>query len=173
MSFQSQYARYQQAGYVGGLARPGTPFAYEIGEAGQELQPGWGVMYSATNDDWRIPTSAATRLGVLGIVSFDPASLSSTLDSIPSGANSDQVIKIADGREVRIGVQGVFWARAGEAMEYGDLVVFDHGTDKDWLKLTTPTTVAGLPRRAVVVVSPVPVVSGALVELSFGSGLTK
>ena len=171
MAFQSQYAKYQQAGYPGQLERAGSPHGFDLGEAGVELQPGWGVQYLSASNDWRIPTSAATRLLVLGIVSYDSATVSSALTAVPAGANSDQVIKIADEAMIKIGVQGVFWAIAGEALEYGDLVVFDQGDDKDWIKLAKPAAFANLPKRGVMVVSPVAVASGDLVELSFGSGV--
>ena len=126
MAIQTEYSRHQKAGFHGDVSRPVPPVVYDTGQVSVAVKPGWAVLYDASADKWRIPTTDAERLDVVGIVSFD------------SGvrANSNGVIEFEADDVIKIGVTGHFWAKAGEALEYGDLVVFDHGADKDWIKYT-------------------------------------
>ena len=157
---QSNYSVYQQKGYVGDVAYPGRETNFEIGvagvpAAGASLQPGWGVVYTPTSNDWLLATSAATALTVTGIVSFNPAETQSgVLSAIPSGANSDSFVEYADEAVIKVGTVGAFWAKAGEALEYGDIVVFDYGGDKDWIKPATAiTNYATQPKMAIYALS--------------------
>lgn len=155
---QSNYNVYQQKGYVGDVAYPGRETHFEIGVAGiptsgKSLQPGFGVVYTVASNDWRIPTSAAERLAVTGIVSFNPAETQGgVLTAIPSGANSDTFVDYANDAVIKVGTVGAFWATAGVALEYGDIVVFNQ-TDEDWEKVPSITNYATQPKMSVYAVS--------------------
>ena len=125
MVIQGNYARHQKTGFYGDVSRPNTPYFFEVGQVSVSVKPGYGVLYDATADKWKLPTTAAERLEVSGIVSFDSA----------LKANSDGEIEFAANALIKVGVMGHFYAKAGEALEYGDLVVFDQG-DSDWVKYT-------------------------------------
>ena len=148
-SIQDVYALYQGRGYPGQLARPNAPYAFQQGTAGvvtgTSLRSGYGVKYDQTNNDFRLPTSDADALEVIGIASYDMGAIQSSLTATPDGENSDQVIEIRDNRPIRVGLEGWFWAIAGGALEFGDILRYDPD-DENWRKITTPTAISGLPR---------------------------
>ena len=126
MAIQTTYARHQRPGFYGDVSRPIPPCIFDVGLTSVAVKPGYGVLYDATADKWRIPTTDAERLDVMGIASFDSA----------VKANADGVIEYPAEAIIKVGVMGHFYAKAGEALEYGDLAVFDHGNDKGWIKYT-------------------------------------
>ena len=165
-AIQQQYRRHQQAGQPGWLARPNAPHAYDMGEAGEALNPGDGVRYVAATNDWRKPTSTAERLEVQGIVSYDIAAPSGAITQA-TGQNASAQVEIADGSPIKVGVIGSFWAIAGGAIEYGDIVLFDQ-SNSNWVRGSTPgTSLATTPRNPAICVSPSPVASGDIVEIRF------
>ena len=136
---QSSYGRHQQAGWPGSKAKPGAPMEFVTGPVGvptngTKPKPGYGVYYNKTNKDFRVPTSLDQSLLVEGIVIYDAGTVQGSQSTPSTGANSDTLVAYEHGRVVKIGIFGTFFAVAGEALEFGDLVVFDHGTDKDWIK---------------------------------------
>ena len=168
---QSQYGRYQQAGYPGEVARPSDPCVFDIGQAhipasGDNLQPGWGVYWDSTNDGFIIPAATGNEHNVTHIVSFDRAHVASTLSAIPTGANSDQLIEFADGAVMKLGAMGHFWVIARVALEFGDHLNFDF-TTKKW---ETYTPAASDIRTPAICVSQAPVAANGLAIVRFGFG---
>lgn len=123
MVIQDRYTAHQRRGFHGDVARPVPPCIYDTGRVSVAVRPGYGVLYDPTQDRWRLPTTDAERLEVTGIVGFDSSVV----------GNSDGQIEYAAGAVVKIGVMGHFYAEAGEALEYGDPVVFDQD-DGDWIR---------------------------------------
>ena len=178
MVIQSSYARHQTAGFYGDISRPVPQCIFDLGITSVPVKPGDGVLYDSTADKWKLPTTDAEQLEVSGIVCFDSA----------VKANSDGVIEFAADALIKVGVMGHFFAKAGEALEYGDLVVYDQ-TDKDWVKYTrTIAAYSGtvdadgvttyvsdaidtLPKAPAVAVSKA--ASGGLVELRFSGAVTR
>ncbi len=178
MVIQSTYARHQRRGFYGDVARPNTPHFYEVGQTSVAVKPGDGVLYDATEDKWALPTSDAERLEVSGVVSFDSA----------VKANADGVIEFAANALIKVGVMGHFYAKAGEALEYGDLVVYDEA-DGDWIKYSRTVddysgtvdatgvsdyvrgAILGLPKTSVIATTKAS--SGGLVELRFSGAVVR
>ena len=125
MVIQDSYSRHQRAGFYGDVARPVPPCIFDVGQVAVAVKPGAGVLYDATDDKWRLPTTMEERLDVSGIVGFDSA----------VKGNSDGVIEFVADSTIKVGVMGHFYAKAGEALTYGDLVVYDE-VDGDWIKYT-------------------------------------
>ena len=127
---------YQQPGWVGDCARPEEPTLYDYQSlSGVALKPGHGVWYDRANNNWKAPTNIAGQLDVTGFVSYDPATVAQKLTSTPTGANSRQNTEIPSDEPVKIGLMGSFWAIAGETLEPGDLVWFDH-EDENWQRFS-------------------------------------
>jgi hypothetical protein len=175
MVVQSQYGRYPGIGYVGDLSRPEEPYrfihpaVFHQVAAARAARPGDPVYYVAASNQFALPTDAATLLTVCGIVSFDPGTLPSTLAAIPSGANSDQFIEYKDDAIIKIGTMGTFYVVAGEALEYGDLVVWDVASFK-WDKGARAANHAAIPNFPIQCVSRAPVAADGIAEVLIGSG---
>lgn len=127
---QRVFERDQALGYPGDVARENAPTAFDTGQIyvasnAIDPRPGEPVIYDATRNQYRLPASASENDDVLGIISFDSGTVASNLDSFPAGANSPSLIEYADDATVKVGVLGTFWALAGEALEYGDIVEWD------------------------------------------------
>ena len=162
---QTVYNRYQQKGFVGALVRPNAPYEYDNGLAGVTVSPGQGVWYDASNNDFRLPTSAAERLLVVGIVSYDPGTVQSNLASVPSGSNSDTDIEFAADANIKIGVRGSFFVVAGEALEYGDQLVYNQTTER-WVAAPALTADAtSLPKASIVCIERAAVADGDIIEV--------
>ena len=172
---QTQFATTPGAGYPGSLSRAEEPHIYihpavfHLPAAGRKARPGDPVYYDAAENKFALPHNAATLLQTLGIVSYDLGTIQSLLAAIPAGSNSPAFIEYDDDAILKVGVMGTFYAIAGEALEFGDLVVWDVASFK-WDKLTKPAAFADLHSYPVVVASRAPVAVDGLVELRFGSG---
>lgn len=147
-------ALYQGRGYPGMIARGVPQSIWEevkvgIPNNGANLQPGWGVFWSGTNDDVREPTTDAEELAVIGVVGYNYGTDTTQLATTPTNANSDKRIEYKDDSVVRICIEGYVFLRAGEALEKFDRLRFDRA-DNNWQKITTPTTVAAIPQLSVV-----------------------
>ncbi len=130
MVIQDTYTTRQGIGYYGGIARPNTPTFFELGQVSDAVKPGYGVLFDDATEKWRLPDDASERLEVSGIVGFDSA----------LKPNDSGVIEFEANSTAKIAVMGHFYAKAGEALKYGDLVVFDQ-VDNDWVKYDR--TIAG------------------------------
>lgn len=153
MPIQSNYETYQSRGFVGQEARGTPPACYETAAVhvptnGDNIQPGWGVVWDTTEEQFKEPTSDAEQLAVQGIVGMDMTAKTTQLTSIPTGANSMRRVEYADNAVVRVMTEGFMWVYAGGNVNFGDALVFDRA-DNQWKKLTTPTTIAGLPQLCV------------------------
>ena len=178
MTVQKTYRRHQRAGFYGDVARPMPPCVFDLGQVSEAVKPGDGVLYDASDDKWRLPTTDAERLEVAGIVSFDSAVT----------PNSEGAIEFAANSVVKVGVVGHFFAKAGEALAYGDLVVYDEG-DGDWIKYSRTVedysgtvdasgisdyvreAINTLPKTTVIATTKAD--SGGLVELRFSGGIVR
>ena len=145
---------YQGRGLPGMIARPVPQACFELVKAGvasggDNIKPGWGVFRNATNDDYREPTTDQEELDVVGIVGYTYGTDQTVLSSIPTGANSNTDIQYKDDAEMRIMIEGCMYLLAGEALEKFDRLRFDRA-DNEWKKITTPTTIAGIPQLSVV-----------------------
>ena len=191
MSFQTNYNIYQQDGWPGQLARANEPYAYHTGLVhvptnGRKPRPGDAVYYDATQNSFALPTNDAQSQQAIGIVSYDPPTVQSSLSTVPDGANSDSYIEYANDSVVKIAVLGTFFVVAGEAVEYDQLVQWDR-TNQDWrVVANNPPNVSGgsvsalvtsvnaafdaLRRTPVTVVSPEPVAANGIVEVRIGWG---
>ena len=136
-AIQTQYNRYQQAGWPGALARPNEPHAFHIGVlhvpsgATRTPRPGDPVYYDATENQYAIPTTAAQLNAVCGIIVYDSGTVQAELTSPPTDANSPAYIEYKDNAEIKVGFAGTYFGIAGEAQEYDDLLVWDL-TDFKW-----------------------------------------
>lgn len=134
---QRIYRTYEQEGWPGALARPNEPHAFHFGlinvptGATRKPRPGDPVYWDATEKRYAIPTTAAQLNAVCGILVFDSGTVQGTLDTIPSNVNSDAFIEYADNAQVKVGVMGTYYALAGEALTYDQLVAWDT-TDYKW-----------------------------------------
>ena len=174
MAIQRVFRRHQQPGWVGGLARPDAPYAYDIGQihvptSGRKGRPGDGVIWDATENQYKVPTTAAEELLVIGIVAYDAGTVQSTLGTVPTTENSDQFIEYEDNAIIKVGVMGTFWIIAGGACEYGDLMRHQNGDEK-W-NADTPSAYGELYKRAVECVSKVGA-DGGIIEGRIGYGRT-
>ena len=178
MAIQNEYARHQRPGFYGDVSRPVPPSVFDLGQVSVAVKPGSGVLYDATADKWRLPTTNAERLDVTGIVSFDSAVV----------ANRDGVIEYPVDTIIKVGVMGHFYAQAGEVLEYGDLVVFDQVAG-DWIKYTRTVedfsgtvdasaisdyvrdAINTLPKAPIIAVSDA--VAGGLVDLRLSGALVR
>ena len=195
MPVQVDYGRYPEKGYLGDVARPAEPFAFDLGLAhvptsGRKPRPGDAVYYDTTANGFAVPTTAAQRTAVIGIVSYDPGVVSSTLASAPTDANSDQFVEFYDDDPIKICVFGTVWVRAGSAMEYGQVVQQDTYSTPDYKwdpytpDLSVPNTFADLAAARAAVfavvensrsrvfecVNPTPVADSDLVQVRIGYG---
>lgn len=144
---------YQGRGYAGAVAREVPQNIFEEVKAGvpnngANLQPGWGVFWSGTNNDVREPTSDAEELAVIGIVGYTYGSATSQLATTPANANSDKRIEFKNDEVIRICIEGYMYLRAGEALKKFDRLRFDRA-DNNWQKITTPTTVPNIAQLSV------------------------
>ena len=191
--FQINYDIYQQAGWPGQQARPGEPYAYDTGvlhvpaAATRNPRPGDAVYWDETENAYAIPTTAAEVSSVVGLISYDASTLQSSLSAVPSGANSDAFIEYKDGAVVKVAVMGTFYAQAGSAMEYGEMIDWDTA-DFLWdprtqageigsgvstvtaLRTAVNSLISGLARLPIVCVSPEPVAANGVAEVRLGWG---
>jgi len=164
MTIQSVYNKYQQKGFVGDLARPIAPYAFDTGIAGVELRPGEGVYYDSTTNKFIKPVDAATRLLVTHIVGTDKGTLQTTI-STPAGANSNQEVVIAADTVGKFLLLGAMYVVAGETLEFGDALVFDEAAG-DWIKATAVTSDATtLPRASIICIDVQGAADGEIVEV--------
>ena len=136
MSIQSDYNKYQQLGFPGQIAHAYEAYGFDQAQANEEIKPGQGVYLSAGK--WVLPTSLATSLLVTHIVGFNQpmVAVTSHADSIAKG-----------------GAYGSFVVLAGEDVNIGDVLYFDH-TDLEW-KIYAPVdpTAADMPKATFVALS--------------------
>ena len=172
---QSVAGRYPPLGYPGDLARAGEPFAFDLLNAqvptnGRKPRPGDALYYDAANNGVAVPTSATQVRSVLGICSYDPGTVTSTLPTgVPTGANSDQFIEYDDGDAIKMIVFGTVWIIAGAAMEYGQTLAWDT-TNNDFRPLSRQSAVANLHLVNIVCVSPAPVAADGVAQVRVGFG---
>jgi uncharacterized protein (UPF0264 family) len=62
----------------------------------------------------------------VGIVLYDEGTV----------ASATGTVTYADGDRIRIGVYGSFYAQSSEALEYGDILVWDTTNNDGWVKHT-------------------------------------
>lgn len=132
---QSQYTRYQAEGWPGMNARPRVPCKTMLlktytANNGRKPRPGDAVMYDSTQNAVKVPTSDAEVRQVVGIVSYDVGTVQQSLDSTPSGANSNQYVEYASGSHALIYTFGVIYGIAAGAAEYGDLMRFNRTSNR-------------------------------------------
>lgn len=148
---------YQSEGYVGTIARPVPQACFEEGRAhvpsgGTSIKPGFGLVYDQSENKFKEPTTTAEELAVVGVCSYDLRAIPTTLATTPTNSNSNQSVEFADDKLLRVCIEGVMYLKAGQAIEFGDLLRFDRSAD-DWVKITAPTAVSGIPRLSVVCLS--------------------
>lgn len=144
---QQVYRQHLQEGWPGMIARPNVAHKYMslkvyVPTNGRNPRPGDAVVYDSTRKAVRLPTSDAEERQVIGIVSYDIGVVGSTLDSTPSGSNSDAYVEFKDGSFALVATFGVFYGTAGGAASYGDVMAFNR-TDNDW-EVATDTVIASL-----------------------------
>ena len=188
---QIQYNRYQQDGYLGQLSRPNEPHAVRLGKlhvpagaAVRKPRPGDPVLYDATENQFKIPTDAAEAKKIVGIIGYDVQEISSQLSSIPTGANSDTYLEYEDNDLIRIVELGSAFVLSGEALEYGDRLLWDHVTFK-WdkqaaitvaganvaaLVISMNAALANLQSKPAICIARAPVVADTLTEINLGYG---
>jgi hypothetical protein len=130
-TIQNIYAYGQQKGLPGQIARPTAPWDQDLQVVNEEVSPGMGVFYSAADDAFVLPTSAAERLLVTHIVSFDPTS-SNEANSLLTGNNNSEVV-FAAGSIAPLACFGSFFVTAGATLENEDPVVYNETTET-WIK---------------------------------------
>ncbi len=144
---QRQYDVRQRRGLLGQCARPNVPNVYHPGKIhvpanGTPPKPGMGVWYDEAQDAYRLPTNDVEQRQVIGMLSYEQGV--NTRQSSYTG-NTNQVLQYADGDVVKVAVLGAFFACAGEALKYGDLVYFDrNAAELDW-KVVNSLTQAAAP----------------------------
>ena len=167
MPVQTSYAVNPDRGFAGKLARPTEPHSLDSGQvhvpaaATRKPTPGDAIVYDATENQFKLPTSAAESLTVCGILTY-------RADTV-QGATG---LVFNDNDEIEVGVFGTFWVVAGSALEYGDLIAWDR-TDYKWDKLATPAAFANLVDCPIVCVSRLPVAADGLAQARIGLGRVK
>lgn len=134
-NIQQRFRAHQQEGWPGQLARPNEPHFFHTGTLyvpanGRNPRPGDAVLYDASQDSFKLPTTAAESAQICGIISYDQGTVQKSLASAPTGVNSEGYVEYKDDDIIKVGVMGTFYVIAGSAMEYGQLVQWDRA---DWL----------------------------------------
>ena len=166
---QTDFARHQQIGQVGEIARPSAPFDIDRGVAGVELKPGMGVYYDSGNDNWILPTSDATRKLVTHVVSFNKNSFNTDI-AAPTTNNLTEVV-FAIGTMMPLVDLGSVFVLAGETLESQDAVIYNQTTEK-WIKYAPASPTANDLRKKVFTAYVDPgktVADGEIVEIKVSS----
>ena len=116
MPFQTAYTRYSPRGYIGDLARPEEPHAFDIGpcyvaSSGRSPRPGDSIYWNTTQNAFEVPNSEATREMVIGVVSYDPGTVPKT------DSSGDPYVEYDNGDIIKVLVMGTVWLEAGSAIE--------------------------------------------------------
>jgi len=130
-NIQEFYATRLQKGLPGQLARPNAPWDQDLQKVNEEMSPGMGCYYSAGDDAFILPVSAATRLLVTHVVSFDPTS-NNVANSALTANNNSEVVFAADS-VAPLASFGSFFVMAGDTLENEDAVIYNETTEK-WVK---------------------------------------
>lgn len=153
---QRTYRYDQQEGWPGMLARPYAPYAYDTGQiqvamGAINIRPGEPVVYDATANRYRLPTSTEGT-EMVGIVSYDSGTVATT-GTFPATANSNALVEYTNDSRVKVGIMGTFYVIAGEALEYGQLVQWDasstNTTYRQWIGRNGPDLVTAPEEMAV------------------------
>ena len=150
---QINHALFQQALLPGQHAMPGAPYFIMEGSiyvpaSGRKPRPGDAVYYNETQNQWAYPTSAAHRLAVRAIVTWDKSTLTTSLAAIPSGSNSNQFVEYDDNQIAKIALVGIFAVTLGAATEAFEPLVSQ--ADFKWDPLTKPTAIGSIHENPVV-----------------------
>lgn len=124
---QSVYATYPEKNFPGNIARPGEPMSIERGllrvaTGTRNPRPGDALMFDRGENRFRLPTSASEARQVVGILGYDAT-------EIQSGADLDTV-SFSDNDEIRVNTFGTFWVTAGEALRWGDRLIWNTANQK-------------------------------------------
>ena len=164
MVIQRVYEINPEVGFVGDLARPSEPHSLESGllhvptGAARNPRPGDAVYYDTTANGFAVPTDAAERLLVVGILHY-------RRDAVAAGS----VISFADDTEVEIGVFGTFWVEAGAAAEYGQILQWQLD-DQKWDPLARVADIASMAQTPIVCVSRSAGADGDIIQARIGFG---
>ena len=174
MAVQGTYKVQPDRGRPGVLARPSQPWYIDtmlsyVPASGTAPEPGWGVYYDAANNGFAVPTNSDQQKDVVGIVASPGNVVQET----------DGDVEFKNGAQIEVFTGGTIWVTAEAALEYGDLVVFDHGSKK-WEKwnIPSPGTSASshtnwfnaLQKIRFTVVSQNPVKADEIVQVRIGAG---
>ena len=173
--FQRQFSIRQQEGLPGMLAHSQVPhFALQC-LAGVALRPGDGVYIDRADGKVKLPTSAAERGDVCGIVLYNQDSPEKTAAAVPATAQSAQYIEIDADNPVRVGFLGIYWGLAGETLQPGDDVEFNQ-TTRRWIRQNTDyanVTMATLPKFKARLMNNANVVADSLAAIYFSNSPNK
>ena len=178
MVIQTNYSINPGIGTPGVLVRPTSPHAMDSGQirvptSGRNPQPGDAIYYDRTNNRFALPIDDATNRLVCGILGY-------RFDTIQE---DDQTIQFDNDDFVQIFTMGTVWVRAGDAVEWGDLLRWQTD-DYKWNAHTRATlstsdtytdaavnaVIADLGRYPIVCVSPEPVADEGIAMAQIGYG---
>ena len=164
MAVQTSFEVRPPVGFVGDLARPGEPHAFDYGylhvpASGRKARPGDAVIWDETQNQYKVPVTAAEELLVVGIVSYEAS-------AIP---NSSGVIEYDDNEAIKVCVLGTVFVTAGGNTEYHHLLRFQED-DFKW-DAGNPTSYAETYHRAVECVT-MSGTDGDVIEARIGYGRT-
>ena len=103
--------------------------------ANENVEPGNAVFVQTNGDVERCGTDAQAKLAV-GVLQFSYGDEQSSLQNVPTGANSDQIVRYKNGDDVRVMTDGYIYVRAGASLNFMDRVVYDPDTNK-WIAAAT------------------------------------
>ena len=167
-SVQQSFNINPESGFPGDIAQASAPHVLDSGviniptSATRNPRPGDAVYYDTATNAFAIPTSAAQSHAVVGILSYRK-------DQV---ANANSIVEYADGDECEVGIFGGFWVKAGEALEYGNLLSWSR-TAFDWEVLTAPANFAALVNYPIACVSRKAVADGGIAIARLGYGRIK
>ena len=157
MAIQNAYARYPGQFRVGLQTRPAayseiTLVNFGLASGQSELcRPGDALVYNSTSNQFEIPATEIAARTAQVIVTYQIGR------GVATETSGD--ITYAAGAQVPVMLAGVVGVRAGEALEFGDSLIFDWGNpgDHQWIKNSVDAGDVAkaneYPRLAVTVVS--------------------
>lgn len=133
---QQVYRQHLDEGWPGIIARPNVPYKFtmhkvSVPAGSRKPRPGDALVFNATDSTVHTPDDAAAVNDVFGVCAYDTGVVTSTLDSTPSGANSNAYVEYDAGEFALVCTFGVIYATAGTAAKFGDRLQFNR-TDNDW-----------------------------------------
>lgn len=139
---QQVYRQHLTEGWPGYTARPNVASKFmmmkvSVPAGARNPRPGDALVYDKTTNTVHTPATDATVKDTIGVCSYDIGTVTQTLSTTPTGANSNAYVEYKADDFALVCMFGVIYARAGAACSYNDPMVFDR-TNNNWVIETEP-----------------------------------